>query len=674
MSTRKKPPARSLNPEQQAVVNHFRGPLRVGAVAGSGKSHALIERAANLIENHYVPPSKILLISFSVAARKEMEKRLALRVPGVKASEICRTFHSIGLDIFRSEVDPNKEWLLDTTKRLSNRAIRESSKRLGVQMESMGGGLTVKSVGHGISMAKTLMAITSRSLRKLGRIEASSKLLADSLFGQDADTFLSILHATEDVREETGVEDNGMRYRFISYDDMVYSAAMLLRQKGVGERWAHRWAYVMQDEAQDAAPAQDEIAEALCRTHRNYMVVGDPAQSIYAFRGSDPKRLLSFENVWPGATTVAMSRNYRSGIEIVDLVNSIVANMPEDQIIAKQMVCERKTHAFVGYCSYADNMVEADHIAINIKQHFDQGVPWKDQAILIRMNYMASSIEIAMAKANVPYRVISGSSFFKLPEVSMLLGYLRVALGRASVDDVEISISNPGRKIGKVFFEALAEERKSSPDTPWVELVLKVSQDTLVRGQRQGIDEWAECVQEAGRRDGIGDTPYQILSGLSADVDLHAWLRGGGDEDSQPISNLEEALSFASGYSTAAKMLDVVDGILEHRKRTATSRNVVSISTVHKSKGLEFPVVYLPCFSDGLFPSSRADLLEERRLFYVAATRAMDELWISYHLLSSDGSACYSSHFSSEVGLKITDGAPGRKIQPTKVGTQLELI
>jgi DNA helicase-2/ATP-dependent DNA helicase PcrA len=669
------PKDRLLNPEQQVVVDYVRGPLRVGAVAGAGKTLTLIERTAALIEKHRVPPSRILLISFSVNARKEMEKRLIERLPAASAGEICRTFHSIGLDIFREEIDKTKSWLVDTTGRIWRKAIRQAAQKIGYNLAAKGSGLTMKLVEKFASLAKTQMMLSDRSLRKLGRVEPGLKKIAVDVVGEFyADDAISLIHTAEDIREVSGIEEDGMYQRFLTFDDMLFAAAHLLRQKNVREKWSHRWSYVMQDEVQDANTVQDEIAEALAGSHRNYMVVGDPSQAIFGFRGARPELMLAFPQTWPGSTTVVMDRNYRSGIEIVEVANRVIAHMPPSTIIAKSMRCERQTHAYAACHAFKDEAAEAAAIARNIRKHFDQGLAWKDQAIIIRMNFMSSAIEVALALNDIPYRIVSGESFFKLPEASILLGYLRVALGRATAEDVENAISNPGRMLGKAYFEQLAAARKAKPDAEWLDLVTAPS---LGRKQAESVEEWQDIIGEMKKEAAAGKTPYQLLVWLTQEIKLLEWLKSDDDADNTPAENIKQVLAFAANYEAPDALLDAVDRILAHKKSASRQKNVVEVSTIHRYKGREAPIIYMPGLAAAWFPSGRGDLLEERRLFYVGVTRAMDELWASYPEFDADGVTHAPSMFIKEAGLRIDSGDDydaGRKTQPTKIGTQMGLL
>jgi DNA helicase-2/ATP-dependent DNA helicase PcrA len=668
----KKTSQRQLNPEQQAVVDHLRGPLRVGALAGSGKTTALIERAACLVEREGVHPDRILLISFSVNARKEMEKRISARLPGAHATDICRTFHSIGLDVFRTEVDTDKSWTVDTSGRLWRKAIRSAGQKLGFNLKPKGDGLNVKGVEAFASAAKSRALMQHESVRRLGVPNEPLMALAETMAatsGARAADLIDVLIAAERLREITGIEDNGFCQRFLTFDDMLLSAAMLLRQKHVRERWAKRWSYVMQDEVQDESPVQGEIAKALCSEHKNYMVVGDPSQSIFGWRSSDPRRLIEFDTVWPGARTIVMHRNYRSGIEVVDLANKVIANMPDTTTIARVMRCERQTHAYVACHEFEDATAEAAAIAKNIKSHFQTGVSWKEQAILVRLNSMMREIETHLARNLIPYKIVSGESFFDLPEISVPLGYLRAAMGKATLADIEASFSTS--PMGRAYFDQLKAAKESSPDAPWTELVYKPQ---LGRGQYESVEAWHATVKQLAADMANGSGAWALMVWLSKSIGLEAWLKSDGDAENNPTENLRQALSFASYYKTAEELVATVDQIREHRKSCSRSRDVVDVSTIHRYKGREAAVVYMPQLAQEWV---RGDLLEERRVFYVGVTRAMDELWMSYPKYHTDDTLNSPSMFLVEAGVAIQDGEtiePGRKIQPVRVGTQMGLF
>lgn len=676
-----------LNDEQQLVVAHTYGPLRVIATAGSGKTTALIERTVALVRRGVAKPSEVLLLSFSRAAQKEMEKRLSARMPQVDTSRMCRTFHSLGLDIFRTEADPDQSWRIDESGRLWQSALIQAMRRTGTR----GGSRRDNDVNLSVlkrfaSRAKSDMVVTPPALRRLGQIEPGMQVLAEALAKESsmtADDLISIFHAAEDMRERGEIEDDkGDTRPFVTFDDMVFMAAMLLRKPEVRERWAARWKIVMQDEAQDENEVQAEIAEQLCVGHRNYTVVGDPAQAIYSFRGARPEKIMAFEDHWPNAKTIVMHRNYRSGIDIVDAANRLIGFMPPSTALTDvQMHSERQTRAHVVAHRFVDRAAEAEAISKNCKLHHDAGIEWEDQAILVRMNWMTRAVEMKLARSHIPYKLVSGTSFFSLREVTMLYGYLRVATGRASDDDVSTTLMFPQRGLGKEFVKRVLSARdlavaNGNPNPEWYDCV----RDCVVYANgraREGVAQWLNAVALL-KLDCSRLTPYQSLLKLKLNAGIDEWLKKKGaedDEDNQSFANLEEALQFALDFSTTEELLDEVDRIIDHRKRSG--RDAVTISTVHKAKGMEWPIVYVPCCEYDLFPSSRGDLNEERRLFYVACTRAQDELWMSCARFPEESKESIPSRFLDEIGATCVDESefkPGRVIHPMKVGTQMALI
>lgn len=664
-----------LNPEQARVAAHVDGPMRVAAFAGSGKTSALIERVAFLVEKKSVRPDSILLITFSTNAKNEMKKRLNKRLPGAGLAECARTFHSIGLYIYKEQRSKDDHTYLDTSGLLWMKTIFAAYRATGTEPEKNG-------LKRFSSLLKNNLIGTNPALRRLGKVDPRVLKLAEAIapeVGITATDLISAFYKAEDIRTVSGIEHEGAYRTFLTFDDMIYEAAMLLRQKDARERWSRRWRYVMQDEAQDVNAAQAAIAEALCSQHRNYVVVGDPGQCIFEFRGSRPQKLLAFTDEWPGAKAVTMFRNYRSGVEIVDFANKIVDHMPVDTVVTDDMgitdpmTSERQTRAFVGYHVFDDPEQEAENVANNILAHNEyDDIRWRDQAVIVRMNRMTRDIEVALAAREVPYKLISGTSFFGLKETVTLYSYLRVLARRATESDLDIALRTPSRGIGKSFVKDVCEAREDDED--WLDVVRRCAQ-TARRRTAISAMEWCDHIESARRL--VDKAPRGILVRLRRNLDLddHFKRQGNAAEDNDAAGNLTEAIAFARHFDSVSEMLDVLDRIETHRKSTIRKRDVVRISTVHKAKGQEYPVVYVLQVADGFFPTTRGDLAEERRCFYVACTRAMNELWISRPATSSEGEPLSDSVLLRETKLEpMHEYTTGRAIEPMKVGTQMGLL
>jgi len=674
-----------LNPEQELVVEHGAGPLRVGAVAGAGKTTALVERVAYLVEVKKVHPGSILLISFSANAKNEMKRRVDKRLPATGAGKCARTFHSIGLDIYNTETDRERQEI-DNSGYLWLKTMTAAYKAIGVEPEK-------KALKRFASLVKNDLIGTNEALRRLGKIDQRMVAIAEKVCGRDSpsgtpaarvspEEVIEAFYRAENIRAKTGIEHQGRLRTFITFDDMIYEAAMLLAHKDVRERWSSRWQYVLQDECQDENRAQAAIAEALAHKHRNYMIVGDPAQSVYAFRGSSPEKMLAFEKDWPGAKTIVMHRNYRSGIEIVRFANSIMDNMPASTVItdemgaATAMSSERQTHSFVGYHAFETSRDEAAAVAANIEAHHDDGIPWKEQAVLVRMNRMTRDIEIALATRQIPYKLVSGTSFFDMREARILFGYLRLLLDRATEDDLAAAFTTV-RGLGKAFVQKVAEVKEDSDS--WLDAV-GIAKSQAPAYQGRSASDWLRFIESERPSLRSQSSVHDYLVHLREKLRLDDYFKGEGEdaEDSRAIDNLNAVTDFAAYFTDAAAMLDLVDQIDAHRSRHSRKRDTVLVSTVHKAKGGEWAVVYVIQVASGLFPAALAELHEERRVFYVASTRAKDELWLSRPNVDDESRDLSDSIFIVETGLTLPpDDAPypkGKAVEPQRIGTQLGLL
>lgn len=675
-----------LNPEQERVVEHVSGPIRVGAVAGSGKTHALIERVAYLINKKKVSPRRILMISFSRAARDEMKRRIEKRLPASGAGSCVRTFHSLGLLIFQREGDPERRFMIDNSGIMWLKATERAYRSMHRDPER-------SAIVRFSSLVKNEMVVGNEALHRLGKIhprmaKIASECARNSSLVEEHDLIQAFFKA-EHIRLHEGVDYRGTPgARFVTFDDMIYeSAKLLIQDREVRERWAAGWDYVLQDECQDENRAQAAIAEALASRTKNYMIVGDPAQSIFGWRGARPERMLHFEERWPDAETVVMFRNYRSGIEIVEVANRIMGYMPADTVItdevgyASDMRSERQTHAYVGAHHFQTSKEEAACVADNIEYHQRDGVPYREQAVLVRMNRMTKHIEVELAKKAIPYKLVSGQSFFSMLESKVLFGYLRVIANRADQDAFEATVKNPTRRLGNKFVAAVAESHDMVKKN-WIESV-ESALPYLNGWQKRKAEEWLRFVR-AMRNRYESEAPKILLQRIrtSMDLDSHFKRNVGDEEDSRSSDNMNDILAFASNFDTCNELLDVVERVERHRNLNTRKRDAVTISTVHKAKGMEWQVVYLMQCANGWFPASAADLAEERRCFYVAVTRAKDELWISRPSMSEGGPGTHpdpmsKSRFVHEAKIKEEARSAyrlGKAVDPMRVGTQVGMV
>ncbi len=675
-----------LNPEQLEVATHVLGPLLVAAVAGAGKTKSLVARIARLVFVEGIEGSLILALTFSTKAAKEMNERLARILPESLAR--VGTFHSLAFQYLREEWRDFDTWEVDNRDRY-RMCVKDALGWRGMKWDSA----DLTTVGQFIGLCKAQCAIAGSDAAKALAVEFRAQLPCNQ---RNVALLCEAYSRAEQLRVER---------RLITFDDML-----LEMWRGMSEdettraRWASRWEFVMQDESQDENPVQRAICELLARDHRNYMIVGDPAQSIYGFRGSDPSGMLAFETKW-GAKVVRMNRNYRSGDAILAVANRVLDAMPAHTHLGMQIKPERGIDGRVTVHRHAEADSEAEGVCQSIREMHTDGAKYSTMAVLYRTNAQSRALEEKLLGARVPYVVIGGLSFYERKEVKDLLAYLRIAAGRGKYDDVRRCINSPFRFLGKEFtgrIEDVADQRGSLRDNRgadfWTEIVRGVT-GRLQERQRTSVIEWcglieemAQSIEEQRERiatyratmseadvnqalamgdvplDATGDSdpdavhgekrwearPERLLENLLQETGYIKWItRDEGTEspENNRVSNVRELVRAASRFGTVDELLDYIDETTRASRSQADEgapADRVTLMSIHRSKGLEWPTVFVIGVSEKILPHGKAhDDTEERRLFYVACTRARDTLSIS-----SIASAAY--------GANVVDLQPSR--------------
>lgn len=618
----------NFNPEQRAVVQHGTGPLRAVAVAGSGKTAAVVGRIIELIRKG-VDPTRILAMTFSRRAAREMNDRLRRELRGVP----CRvgTFHSVALQIVKAEKPQYESW-----------EIAEAKYRLCIktavgwqEMEWKEADITV------------LESFISRCFCDLitpedGRLEDAAQALYARRRKPDSipRKVIQAFTRAEEIRKERNL---------LTFDVMLAEAAMLLRdQPATRARWASKWDYVIADEFQDSNHAQITLANMLAQGHRNYTAVGDPGQTIFTWRGADPSELVSFDQRWPGATTIVMNRNYRCGRDIIALANRVLDGMDPAQRLPVQMVAERELDGAITATEYEDFDNEAQAIVTRVQAE-QQTRKFRDFAVLFRTQAQSRALEEAFLAQRVPYVMPGGTNFYERAEVSDLLAYLRLATGKGTSADVTRCLNKPFRFLGKAFLQRVEREGEKPIRRTWTEVVREVlTEPGLQSRQRDSAESWCELIDEVRRRlDAFGanlpvdlnpedGTPAGLLELILTRTGYTEWLRKEeGDEsvENSRVSNVRELVRVATKFRDAREFLAFVDDTIAKAKKAAKADedvDAVTFITIHGSKGLEWPVVFAIGLNEGILPHARSeDDEEERRLLYVAVTRARDELHLS---------------------------------------------
>lgn len=639
-----------LNDEQREVVTHNLGPLVTGAVAGAGKTASLVRRIAYLVTEHNVDPRRILAVTFSAKAAKEMNERLRPLLPYSDAR--VGTFHSLAWEIVRTEDQDLASWELDERDRYRS-CVKEALGYRGMDWKNAD--LTVVLQFIGRCKARCALPGTPRALEE-----------AHAYCGQRPSPARIPAKLAEAYER---VERIRIERRLITFDDMLLVAwSLLAADESCRARWSSNWDYVLQDEAQDENLVQREIATMLSRDHRNYMIVGDPAQSIYAFRGSDPTGILGFEATWT-ARKILMHRNYRCADAVVRAANGVLAAMPSDTHLGAQITACRGVEGVVTATQYGDMDAEADGVVGDIRDAHEDGRAWGDNVVLYRTNAQSRALEDRLLAERIPYVVIGGVNFYERKEVKDLLAYVRLAAGRGSADDVRRCINAPFRFLGKAFVEGLMDlVERSGTVGDWTNAVRRYisrSGDVKQARQRASAEQWCSIIDSsiaAIARGGVESRPAILIQEILDQTQYAQWLtRDEGTEspENNRVSNVRELVRAAERFPTVAELLDYVEQQLRAAKdaKAAGGGDRVTLMSIHRSKGLEWPVVHVVGVNEGILPHGRCeDENEERRLAYVAFTRARDVLRISCVRRASIGSRVVDlvpSEFITEAGLEV---------------------
>lgn len=617
-----------LNSMQEKAVNHIDGPMLVLAGAGSGKTKVLTSRIAGLIENG-ISPYNILAITFTNKAAKEMKDRV-VRLIGNSANNIqISTFHSLGLKI-----------------------LKENYKLLGYERN-----FTIIDSDDVLTIIKKIIKDMNLSKDYYNPRELRSKISSakNEMMGVDSFAKVEFDHNVVEVyKRYLNKLKNG---NSVDFDDLLVLPIKLFKNyPAILEEYQDRYKYILIDEYQDTNEAQYVLSKLLAAKYRNIFVVGDNDQAIYAFRGANYKNILNFEKDYPEAKTILLEENYRSTQTILNAANSVIKNNKERK--DKNLWSNNDIGDKIKYRVVANEKEEASFVASEIKELISKGVKEEDIAILYRTNAQSRIIEEEMLKKNIKYRVVGSFYFYNRKEIKDLLCYLRLI--NNPKDDVSLLriINTPKRGIGEKTIDTLTniatennislyEAITSGRELEFKRLIEDLTNDSLTLSLTELIDNILE------------------KSGIKKELTSSKLL-----EDEIRLENLNEFKSITKSYeeeygsATLSDFLDeisLVSDMTEHQDGS----NRVSLMTVHSVKGLEFDYVFIVGMEEGIFPhynaindGSSSAIEEERRLCYVAITRAKKELYITSaesRMLFGSTSRNLPSRFIEEIDKKYID-------------------
>jgi DNA helicase-2/ATP-dependent DNA helicase PcrA len=612
--------SRELNAQQLAAVTAPPGPALVIAGAGSGKTRTLIYRVAYLLEQG-IPPERLLLLTFTNKAAQEMMRRTGELLGGDLSGLWGGTFHSIGNRILRREGERlgyRRDFTIldrDDAKELVQACVDEAD-------------IDVKATRF--PKADVLGEIFSLAINT----NRSVAQIIDSQF----EYFRQLTGSIEDLSRR--YEDRKRSRGVMDFDDLLRLWLRLLREHAdLREHYQRRFQFILVDEYQDTNAVQGEVIDLLAERHRQVMVVGDDSQSIYSWRGANFQNILHFPDRYPGASVYRIESNYRSTPEILGLANAaIAANV---QQFAKALTAVRRSGTKPVLAPCGDGHEQALFVSQRILELRDEGVPLEEMAVLYRSHFHALELQLELTRRNIPFSITSGIRFFEQAHIKDVAAYLRlVSNPRDELAFKRLARMLPGiggktaDRLWKHYHGGIGEGEcpvatglqsclaimPKKAEVAWTEFAVVVSQLEAAEVRRRP-ETMLTLVLEAG----YGDYLQSVYSNYRSRLD-----------------DLEQLTAFARQFESTEEFLAqlalLTNVEMEDDRPANRDTEQLRLSTIHQAKGLEYRVVFVIMLCDGLFPSARSlssfeGEEEERRLFYVAVTRAKDELYLSYPML-----------------------------------------
>ncbi|RJX21468.1 MAG: DUF3553 domain-containing protein [Ammonifex sp.] len=600
-----------LNSEQRQAVTHTTGPLLVLAGAGSGKTRVLTYRVAHLIRAAVVRPDNILAITFTNKAAREMRSRVERVLPHEARDLWMMTFHAACLRILRREIGhlgrDSGFVVYDEDDRRA--LVRECLKETGLDEKQYPPGRIIA----GISRAKNW-------------------LVGPGEFTRRADTRYEELVA----KVYSMYQEKLHRFNALDFDDLLGEAVRLFQEcPPVLERYRRRFRFVLVDEYQDTNHTQYVWVNQLAAEHRNLMVVGDPDQSIFGWRGADISNILNFERDYPEARVIKLEQNYRSTASILSLADSVIKHNRLRKEKVLRAVKEEGSPAVLFVAP--DEVAEAGFVAEKIAAaRRERGCPYGSCAVLYRTHAQSRVLEEVFLLSGIPYVIFGGLRFYERKEIKDCLAYLRLIINPADAVGLRRIINVPPRGIGDAYFGRLlqyAAEHRLSPAGALLEADKIPGLSKKVRDEMRQLGELFSRLRQSE------DPVTGILAAVLADTGYERHLLAEGTPEAQVrVENIRELLTVTREFD-----LEERGGLPEFLAEVALftdidryepGADVVTLMTVHSVKGLEFPAVFITGMEEGLFPHARSmddpsQMEEERRLCYVGITRAKEQLYLT---------------------------------------------
>lgn len=599
----------NLNSQQLAAVKHYTGPALVVAGPGSGKTRVLTSRVAYLIDSQNVSSADILCVTFTNKAAKEIKTRISNLLGSTNSISWCGTFHSTCARILRKDgyhigISPSYV-IYDTDDSVS--LIKSIMKDFGIDHKNV----KPKAVAGAISSAK-------------------SELISASSYEKFAHGYFQKTVSKIYFEYQKRLKEN----KALDFDDLLFETVNLYRNNPlVLEKYQDIFKFILVDEYQDTNKAQYVFTKLLAEKNLNIFVVGDMSQAIYSFRGADYRNILNFQTDYPEAVIYNLEKNYRSTQNILDAAKNIIRNnsshIPLD--LHTDNGHGEKIISYTGFSEYE----EADYVIGQIAELLKEGYSFKDFAVLYRTNAQSRNLEEHLIKNNIPYKIVGGLRFYSRKEIKDVIAFLRVIHNPSDTVSWERIINVPPRGIGQKTMEKI---QSKNWDLDYVE-----SKSGLP------VKSWINKKESL--------STLELMDTILEDTKYISWLDDKSEEGLARIENIKELRSVAAEFIDLEAFLENVALIESSNMANPDQFEAVTLMTVHAAKGLEFPVVFVVGMEEGLFPHSQSlfskdELEEERRLCYVAITRAMEKVYVTKannRMYFGNRSSNLPSRFISEI-------------------------
>ncbi len=577
----------NLNPQQIQAIKHIEGPALVVAGPGSGKTKVLTHRVAHLIQEKNIPEANILCVTFTNKAAQEINSRVnSLMQSNIKKLPWSGTFHSV-----------------------CSKILRKYGKHIGIAPS-----FVIYDSGDQVTLIKQIIkdfGINTKQFNPKAVLStissAKSELISPDAYFNYAQGYFQRTVAKIYPEYQKRLRKNGA----LDFDDLLVETVNLFNEnKGILDRLQNNFQFILVDEYQDTNKAQYVLTKQLANKHKNIFVVGDMSQAIYSFRGADYRNIMNFQTDYKNAEVFNLEQNYRSTQNILDSAKNVIRNNTTH--IPLDLWTENGEGEKLLQYTSRNEKGEAKFVVDEILNLLNKGFTYNEIAVLYRTNAQSRNIEEHLIKNNIPYKIIGGQRFYSRKEIKDVIGYLSIAYNPKNTVAWERIINVPPRGLGKKTQEII---QNSDWDIDFIE-----------EKSRLPIKKWVKQTELL--------TTDELMDEILEDTGYIKWLDDGSEENLVRIENIKELKSVATQFSDLADFLENVALIESSDKPNIEDRDVITLMTIHASKGLEFPNVFIIGMEEGLFPHSQSqmdlhELEEERRLCYVAITRGMERVFLT---------------------------------------------